>query len=67
MEVNSACQEVEMIQQSVYELRVRLNKYFHDYWTKNNIISAKQIAAVNEVSFAIEHVLAHLENLKEKI
>jgi hypothetical protein len=67
MEVNSACQEVEMIQQSVYELRVRLNKYFHDYWTKNNIISAKQIAAVNEVSFTLEQALARLEDLKEKI
>jgi hypothetical protein len=67
MEENSACQEVEMIQQSVYELRVRLNKYFHDYWTKNNIISAKQIAAVNEVSFTLEQALARLEDLKEKI
>jgi len=67
MEVNSACEEVKIIQQSVWKLRVRLNKYFHDYWTKNNIISAEQIATVNEVSFAIEHVLTHLENLKGKI
>lgn len=67
MKVNSAYQEIEVIQQGIRELQARLSNYFNYYWELHGTTPPEQIAAVNQVAASFEQVIVQLENLKRKI
>jgi hypothetical protein len=63
--MNSPKQEIEITQQDLRQLNARLSNFLKFYWDVRVRATLKQSQAADNVSKAVDEVLAKLEILKE--